>query len=145
MSARKTTKLRAGDRWPSAHRDATTRKHIPKHIRYGVFMRDGWRCCLCGAYYEHTPLHLDHIQPWASGGPDTSTNLRTLCASCNLKKSNRYYPEDLRTVLPIAAGCQTCQQEQDHDNGQLAYCLYCDATGYSQHIDRCWLQNCDCR
>ena len=141
--------LNAGDRWPRLVNGRQTRKRIPRHIRYGVFIRDGWRCSLCGAYGDEQYLHADHIIPWSASRQDGSANLRALCAKCNLEKSNYYYPEDLRQVLPIAAGCSTCQSQETHgdlhDYGTLALCMYCDEVGYSQMVDECWLDDCDCR
>jgi 5-methylcytosine-specific restriction endonuclease McrA len=33
-------------------------------------------------------LHVDHIKPWSHGGETIEDNLQTLCATCNLGKSN---------------------------------------------------------
>ena len=33
-------------------------------------------------------LHVDHIKPWSKGGETVLENLQTLCATCNLGKSN---------------------------------------------------------
>ncbi len=32
--------------------------------------------------------HIDHIKPWSKGGETVLENLQTLCATCNLGKSN---------------------------------------------------------
>ena len=59
-----------------------------------IFVRDGWRCRLCGRKTPSTlrgtiapnAPELDHIIPWACGGSHTPNNLQCLCRACNLKK-----------------------------------------------------------
>lgn len=64
------------------------RPRMPARLRYKVFVRDGFRCVLCGATAsdEGTKLHVDHIIPVFKGGTNSIDNLRTLCAECNLGK-----------------------------------------------------------
>jgi len=62
------------------------RDPIPAHLRDAVMERDGHACVLCGATED---LTLDHIRPWSLGGPDTYSNLRVLCRSCNSSKGAR--------------------------------------------------------
>lgn len=60
-------------------------------LRYKVLLRDGFKCCLCGASPAITAgvtLHIDHIQPWSKRGETTLENLRTTCEICNLGKGN---------------------------------------------------------
>jgi len=62
-------------------------------LRYKVLVRDGFRCCICGASpatHVGVTLHVDHIQPWSKGGETTQENLRTTCAKCNLGKGNLF-------------------------------------------------------
>lgn len=64
-------------------------RDIPLALRYYVLKRDSFRCVTCGASPAITPgvvLHIDHIHPWARGGPTVADNLRTLCLPCNLGK-----------------------------------------------------------
>lgn len=64
-------------------------RDIPLSLRYYVLKRDSFRCVTCGASPAITAgvvLHIDHIYPWARGGPTVADNLRTLCLSCNLGK-----------------------------------------------------------
>jgi hypothetical protein len=59
--------------------------------RFRVMKRDGFKCVLCGACPALNPgceLHIDHIIPWSHGGETVEENLRTLCFSCNLGRSN---------------------------------------------------------
>ena len=62
-----------------------------------MFKRDGYRCVQCGAKKgDEKPdgtkvvIHCDHIKPLDKGGTDEMSNLQTLCADCNLNKSNVY-------------------------------------------------------
>jgi len=59
--------------------------------RFRVMKRDGFKCILCGASPANNPgieLHIDHVIPWSHGGETVEENLRTLCSSCNLGRSN---------------------------------------------------------
>jgi hypothetical protein len=60
--------------------------------RFRVMKRDGFKCVLCGsspATQAGCELHIDHIIPWSKGGETVEENLRTLCSSCNLGRSNK--------------------------------------------------------
>ena len=59
--------------------------------RFRVMKRDGFKCLLCGtspALNLGCELHIDHIIPWSHGGETIEENLRTLCSTCNLGRSN---------------------------------------------------------
>lgn len=59
-------------------------------LRYDVFTRDHYRCCICGASQKDgITLHVDHIIPVSKGGKTVMSNLQTLCDRCNLGKSNK--------------------------------------------------------
>jgi 5-methylcytosine-specific restriction endonuclease McrA len=46
--------------------------------------RDGERCTKCGRRgTKDNRLHSHHIISKSKGGPDTETNLRTLCEECH--------------------------------------------------------------
>jgi HNH endonuclease/Homing endonuclease associated repeat len=67
-------------------------RSIPLKTRLDVLARDNFRCVLCGrnpATDVGVVLHLDHMKPFSRGGTHDLENLRTLCADCNLGKSNR--------------------------------------------------------
>lgn len=67
-------------------------RSIPLRTRLDVMARDYFRCVLCGrspATDVGVVLHLDHMMPFSKGGTHDLKNLRTLCADCNLGKSNR--------------------------------------------------------
>lgn len=60
-------------------------------LRFEVLVRDKSTCRMCGASPSKDPavtLHIDHIIPWSKGGKTTLSNLQTLCAECNLGKSD---------------------------------------------------------
>ena len=69
------------------------RREIPLGLRFKVMYRDHFKCVLCGDNPPATPgliLHVDHITPWSKGGKTQIDNIRTLCASCNIGRGNRY-------------------------------------------------------
>jgi hypothetical protein len=59
---------------------------LPRTLRFEVLRRDGFRCTYCGRSMSEVVLHVDHVQPWSLGGPNTLENLRTACVDCNLGK-----------------------------------------------------------
>lgn len=69
--------------------DSRGTREIPLALRYFILKRDNFRCVLDGrspATERGLVLHVDHIVPWAKGGPTVASNLRTLCSYCNLGK-----------------------------------------------------------
>ncbi|MFA5188197.1 MAG: HNH endonuclease [Patescibacteria group bacterium] len=66
-------------------------RNISLSVRLKVLNRDNFRCVFCGkspATDIGTKLHLDHIKPFSKGGKSSIENLQTLCAECNLGKSD---------------------------------------------------------
>jgi len=62
-------------------------------LRFKVLQRDHFKCVLCGdhpARNVECVLHVDHVIPWSKGGKTREDNLRTLCATCNIGRSNRH-------------------------------------------------------
>ena len=60
-------------------------------LRFQVLVRDKFTCRCCGASPmkdSSVTLHIDHIIPWSKGGETSLQNLQTLCAKCNLGKSD---------------------------------------------------------
>lgn len=67
-------------------REAQTRQ-IPTLVKQFVYKRDRGRCVICGSNQN---LHYDHDLPFSLGGSSaTERNVRLLCATHNLAKSNR--------------------------------------------------------
>lgn len=72
------------------------RSKMSDSLRYDILKRDGFRCTICGATaQEGAKLHVDHIIPVSKGGKTIKSNLRTLCSSCNLGKSDKYDPHGI--------------------------------------------------
>ncbi len=62
-------------------------------LRFKVLQRDRFKCVLCGdhpARNVECVLHVDHVIPWSKGGKTREDNLRTLCATCNIGRGNRF-------------------------------------------------------
>ena len=62
-------------------------------LRFKVLQRDHFKCVLCGDHPARNPeciLHVDHVIPWSKGGKTREDNLRTLCATCNVGRGNRF-------------------------------------------------------
>ena len=84
----KTEQVRA--RLQPNRRGSRAARSVPLALRYNVLERDGGVCCACGrSPRDDVTLHVDHIKPLSLGGLTTLDNLQTLCADCNIGKSNR--------------------------------------------------------
>lgn len=102
--------LPTGDRFPVVRYGQ--RDEIPWHIRAAVYYRDGARCQICKTERPR-PWHLDHIVPWSFGGPDTTENLRLLCETCNMRRSN-YDLRDTFAKQPCTWWCNRCYLPEHH-------------------------------
>lgn len=67
----------------------SSRKTLPKSIRFEVFKRDSFRCQYCGRSAPDVILECDHIIPVASGGTNDPLNLVTSCRDCNRGKGKK--------------------------------------------------------
>ncbi|MCP4541818.1 MAG: hypothetical protein GY832_32205 [Chloroflexi bacterium] len=69
------------------------REHYREPITYGEYLKLLWtapHCCTkCDRVPPEVVLHIDHIIPVSLGGKSKRYNLQFLCATCNLKKSNK--------------------------------------------------------
>ena len=75
-------------------------------LRFKVLQRDRFKCVLCGdhpARNAECVLHVHHVIPWSKGGKTREDNLRTLCATCNVGRGNRF--ADYRDRPHGALGC----------------------------------------
>lgn len=67
------------------------RRVISLKLRSVVLKRDNYTCQHCGiSVKQGAKLHVDHIKPLSKNGPNSLLNLQTLCADCNLGKSNKF-------------------------------------------------------
>lgn len=62
------------------------KRSVSKKLRFEVLKRDKFQCQYCGAKAPDALLHVDHIEPVASGGSNDIVNLVSACAGCNLGK-----------------------------------------------------------
>ncbi len=79
----------------SSEPDKSIFKRTPRDVnwrlRAKVLIRDACICKMCGDSPAKNPdaiLHVDHIIPWSKGGETVEENLQTLCATCNIGKSD---------------------------------------------------------
>lgn len=128
-------------RWPVVRWGP--RRHIPYQAQRLVFLRDNYRCCLCGDDGELAKLAIDHIVPWSAGGSDDTDNLRVLCSWCNGQRSNRketYLPRVLPCV-PICIPCHLEAQPGRYEPGEErfpAFCGTCELTSWMDDERYLW-------
>ena len=67
------------------------RGRVSNKMRFSIYARDGYRCCICGASRNFAQLEIDHIIPIAKGGKSVYNNLQTLCHRCNIEKGDNIY------------------------------------------------------
>lgn len=82
------------------------REPIPTHVRAAIWYRDRGKCEWCPPERKPNQLHVDHIIPWSAGGPDTTDNLRLLCAWHNETRSN--WVDHGRPKRPATWWCHRC-------------------------------------
>lgn len=60
---------------------------IPSEIKKEVWKRDWWKCVICNSTKN---LHFDHDLPFSKWWTSlTKKNIKLLCMTCNLKKSDK--------------------------------------------------------
>lgn len=67
------------------------KRRVSARLRSKVLIRDNCQCRMCGTSPlkdAAVTLHVDHIVPWSKGGRTVLNNLQTLCARCNIGKSD---------------------------------------------------------
>jgi 5-methylcytosine-specific restriction endonuclease McrA len=79
-------------------------RYIPPSVRDEVFVRDRGCCTYvgktgkrCGSTHA---LQIDHIVPFARGGPATASNLRLLCAKHNRLAAEEVFGEAIAKRFP---------------------------------------------
>jgi uncharacterized protein YozE (UPF0346 family) len=66
------------------------RTSLSVSLRFEIFKRDGYRCCICGnSAQDGQRLEVDHKLAVAKGGTNDVSNLWTLCGDCNRGKGVR--------------------------------------------------------
>lgn len=78
------------DRQTAKNLKLVERGEVNDSLRFDVFVRDNYKCVICGASADAgTRLHVDHIIPISKGGKSNINNLQTLCERCNIGKSDK--------------------------------------------------------
>lgn len=75
----------------SSVKNKRTARDVNWRLRAKVLIRDACICRMCGDSPAKNPdakMHVDHIVPWTKGGETVEDNLQTLCAVCNIGKSD---------------------------------------------------------
>ena len=73
-------------------------RHIPAGIKREVGNRDGWQCTYIGRHgrcTETANLELDHVRPFAAGGPTTVDNLRLRCRAHNQLEAENFFGREV--------------------------------------------------
>lgn len=79
----------------SAKLNRRTKRDVNWRLRAKILIRDNCICKMCGASpakNSETILHVDHVLAWGLGGETVEENLQTLCAMCNIGKSDVLLP-----------------------------------------------------
>ena len=63
-----------------------SRRRATPAVRWRVAHRQGFACNMCNETLPAAP-QLDHITPWAAGGPCVLANYQMLCANCHAAKT----------------------------------------------------------
>jgi hypothetical protein len=87
------------DAQPSTATRRRTAREINWRLRAKVLIKHSCICQMCGdspAKNPNTVLHVDHILAWANGGETVEENLQTLCAICNIGKSDMLLPDQVQ-------------------------------------------------
>jgi 5-methylcytosine-specific restriction endonuclease McrA len=70
-------------------------RYVPAQVRRAVYERDGARCAHIDTEgrrcTEQGQLEIDHIVPWALGGPTTVDNLRLACRGHNAQAARQAF------------------------------------------------------
>lgn len=121
------------ERMPVLNREP--RSAVGKDLRYGLWLRDGGTCWICGRKaYQGV---ADHVRP-RSNWPadllqfaDRSDNLRLACWDCNERKSNLNY-QGGTMPLGVTTWCVRCRPEfqYDFEDRQVrCFCIHCGMGG----------------
>jgi 5-methylcytosine-specific restriction endonuclease McrA len=74
-------------------------RRVPRALRDRVAAQARHRCgyCLTTEAVAGSSMEIDHIIPWAEGGPTVEENLWLVCTGCNKRKGNRIAALDPET------------------------------------------------
>ena len=93
------TKRRSGAGKPRKRRETKPgSRHVPVEVQRAVRERDGDQCTFTDAEgrrcSEKRFLTIEHIEPFAKGGPTTADNCSMLCAAHNAHQARRVFGEE---------------------------------------------------
>ena len=83
------------------------REPIDPTLRQEAYHKFGGHCAYCGVMLKLKGFHVDHVIPYAAGGPDDIMNFFPACKYCNTLK-NASTLEQFRTCIAtyhLKAGC----------------------------------------
>lgn len=69
--------------------EANIRQPFDLATKLALIFNRSHSCAVCGKAPPEVGLHIDHVYPWHLGGTNYLKNLQFLCASHNLKKSDK--------------------------------------------------------
>jgi hypothetical protein len=69
-----------------------SQRQIDNSVSWKVFHRDNYSCRYCGGK-NGTPLTVDHVITWESGGPSIPENLVSACKKCNRTRGETKYED----------------------------------------------------
>jgi HNH endonuclease len=92
-----------------------SQRAIDQGCTWRVFKRDQFRCRYCGA--DDTPLTVDHLVCWESGGPSIEDNLLSSCRKDNKTRGNLPYDQWLEHphYLRVSQNLTPAQRQANAD------------------------------
>jgi 5-methylcytosine-specific restriction endonuclease McrA len=92
---------------PEKLRSASHSRHIPAAVKRDVWLKGGGQCAYVDPQTGHKCLsthwlQIDHIIPFAKGGPTIPENLRLLCANHNRLEALNHFKNALWLTKGLA-------------------------------------------
>ena len=79
------------------------RKRLPDRDRYQVYTKYGGRCAYCGQPITYKEMQVEHKEPLALGGADSTENYMPSCRTCNHYK-HTLTVEEFRKQIGLLTG-----------------------------------------
>lgn len=76
-----------------ARRSGRSSRWIRPSSRLAIYLRDSFRCVLCGKCTMPAERTLDHVVPRRMGGSNRPDNLVLACLRCNSSRQDGEIPE----------------------------------------------------
>ena len=68
-----------------------SQRQIDARLQWKMFKTTNFRCAYC--WTDDSPLTVDHLVSWESGGPTIEANLLPSCRKCNKTRGNKQYSD----------------------------------------------------